>query len=892
MNQVTGIEPETKDPGANACEPSNSSPDDPRVIAALEEYLDAIKSGQIPSRDAFQARHADIAPALAECLDGLEFIQAAGTRMQTAAAELAPASPEPGLPLGDFRILRETGRGGMGVVYEAVQLSLGRRVALKVLPFASTLDDRQLQRFKNEAQAAAGLHHTNIVPVYATGCERGVHFYAMQFIEGQPLADVIEELRRVAELRPRSRPQASESGAEVGDETIAYQRPPASRGLDPTPPNAVLSTERSAHSPAYFRTVAQLGVQAAEALEHAHQLGVIHRDIKPANLLIDGRSHLWITDFGLAYCQGQLGLTMSGDLVGTLRYMSPEQALVQRAAVDHRTDVYSLGVTLYELLTLEPPFGGRDRQELLRQIAFEEPRSPASQNKAVPAELETIVLKAIEKSPADRYATAQELADDLERWLKDEPIRAKRPSLVQRARRWARRHQPMVWSAAAFLLLASLMLASCIGWVVNDRKAREAATELAAEKALKEAVELQGKGKSPQALDAAKLAEGILAGGGSEQLRRRVRERREDLEMVLRLEEIRLPPMEGSRTCEPSGQDDTSYARAFRDYGIDLEALDCIDAADRIRMRSIPVELAVALDNWADRRRAIRGEEDPVWRRLIETAKAADPDPWRNQMRDALQRLDRPALKQLSAAVSVRELPVPTLNLLMFRGWVDLGVERSLLLEAQREHPEDYWINGQLAWGFAYWPPPYQDLDQAIRYWTAALAIRPQNATLRTRLAAVLHQHGRTDEAIAEYQKAIEQDPDYAEGYNGLAWLFATDENPKVRDLRRAVVHAVKAVELAPRNAAVRNTLGIAQYRAKEWEAAIETLQKAEELAPGSYLAYNAVFLAMAHWQLGDKELARKEYEQAIEWMEKKPKNDELRRFRAEAEELLKVQRN
>src|SRR4029453_6520441 len=172
------------------------------------------------------------------------------------------------------------------------------------------------------------------------------------------------------------------------------------------------STEHAAGGREYFRSVARLGVQAAEAPDHAHQLGIVHRDVKPANLLVDAGGHLWVTDFGLAQMQKDAGLTMTGDLVGTLRYMSPEQALAQRVVIDHRTDLYSLGATLYELLTLQPTFDGKDRQELLRQIAFEEPRPPRRLNKAVPAELETIVLKALEKNPADRYATAQELADD------------------------------------------------------------------------------------------------------------------------------------------------------------------------------------------------------------------------------------------------------------------------------------------------------------------------------------------------------------------------------------------------------------------------------------------------------------------------------------------------
>jgi eukaryotic-like serine/threonine-protein kinase len=233
-----------------------------------------------------------------------------------------------------------------------------------------------------------------------------------------------------------------------------------------TPPVGGIATERSTTSPGFFRTVARLGGQAAEALEHAHGMGVVHRDVKPANLLVDTRGRLWVTDFGLAHCQSQVGLTMTGDLVGTLRYMSPEQALAQRVVIDHRTDVYSLGATLYELLTLEPAFPGSDRQELLRQIAFEEPRPARRLNKAIPAELETIVLKALEKNPAERYGTAQELADDLERFLKDEPIRARQPTLLQRARKWARRHRPVVTSGvvATAVVLAIAMVALLISY--------------------------------------------------------------------------------------------------------------------------------------------------------------------------------------------------------------------------------------------------------------------------------------------------------------------------------------------------------------------------------------------------------------------------------------------
>ncbi len=202
------------------------------------------------------------------------------------------------------------------------------------------------------------------------------------------------------------------------------------------------------------RSAARLGIQAAEALEHAHALGVLHRDIKPANLLVEASGHLWVADFGLARFGADSDLTRTGDLLGTLRYMSPEQALAHRVVVDHRTDIYSLGATLYELLTARPAFDGHNRQELLRRIADEDPTPPRQLDPTIPRDLETIVLKAMAKEPEGRYATAQELADDLRRFLADEPIRARRPGPLERTARWTRRHKPAVVSTAVVLLLA------------------------------------------------------------------------------------------------------------------------------------------------------------------------------------------------------------------------------------------------------------------------------------------------------------------------------------------------------------------------------------------------------------------------------------------------------
>ena len=371
--------------------PAQEIPDDPRLLQAVQEYLDELEAGRRPNRQDLLRRYSDLAEPLARCLDGLELVHHAAVKEKSAAGIAAgPAKAGeslPANPLGDFQIVREIGRGGMGIVYEAVQLSLGRRVALKVLPFAATFDAKHLQRFRNEAQAAAQLHHTNIVPVYWVGSERGVHFYAMQLIEGLSLATVIRQLRQQAgrpvpeedpgkhTARPERRSRSQATASYRGPEPAAEEAPGPDTVAQLSPG---LSTQRSGKGREFFRTAARLVVQAAEALEHAHQMGIVHRDIKPGNLLVDGQGRLWVTDFGLAQFRADAGLTQTGDVLGTLRYMSPEQASGQRVLLDHRTDVYSLGATLYELLTLRPAVDGKDRAEILRKITFEEPATPRS----------------------------------------------------------------------------------------------------------------------------------------------------------------------------------------------------------------------------------------------------------------------------------------------------------------------------------------------------------------------------------------------------------------------------------------------------------------------------------------------------------------------------------
>ncbi len=506
--------------------------------------------------------------------------------------------------LGDFRLLRVVGRGGMGIVYEAEQVSLGRHVALKVLPNQALKDAKQKRRFEREARAAARLHHTNIVPVFGVGEHDGLPYYVMQYIQGLGLDVVLSELTHIkpagstagagseVEIGILSRgataaemahslltgafPQSAdatdvEDAAAVGfmglEATEAAAAPDGQSGEDArvvTSPSAkdtphrgrlsdsfdlsasslslqggssaVSGRKSAARKPTYWHTVANIGRQVADALDYAHQQGILHRDVKPSNLLLDMRGTVWVTDFGLAKVAGPGAdnLTHTGDIVGTLRYMPPEAF---EGKSDARSDVYALGLTLYELLAMRPAFAEKDRNKLIKEVTTSEPAPLEQVRREIPRDLVTIVQKAIEKEPSRRYATAEQLAADLERFIDDEPILARRQTQLERYVRWAH-HNPGI----AFLgtvLTAVLLIATIVSLIVTGhmiRLASEAAQKAADERLARlQAVDAQKR-------EAAERAKAVLAKKAAENSFAETREAEEQGRKLLYTTDMQLAP--------------------------------------------------------------------------------------------------------------------------------------------------------------------------------------------------------------------------------------------------------------------------------------------------------------------------------------------------------------
>jgi serine/threonine-protein kinase len=770
---------------------------DPRVFGLLEEMLDAGKTPEEVCGDC-----PELLDEVRERWREFRLIDAAVDELlpcDQTAPDLGAATPVPtaiDLPqVPGYEVEEVLGRGGMGVVFKARQLVLDRVVAVKMLPAGPFAGPQELGRFRRETSALASLRHPNVVQVYDAGDVDGRPYFAMEFIEGDSLA----------------------------------------RKLAGTPHPA--------------RQTAELLATLAAAVDVAHRAGIVHRDLKPANVLLTADGTPKISDFGLARrLGGGDGLTRTGAAVGTPSYMAPEQAQGEVGAIGPHTDVYALGAVLYECLTGRPPFRAESDLATIHQVVNREPVPPSRLNHTVPRDLEIICLKCLEKDPRRRYESALALAEDLQRFQRNEPIAARAVRPLERGLRWARRKPTGAALAATAVALVGLTVGGAV-WLAQQR------VELRSEvgTAVEQAVGLRRRFHFHEARALLNEARQRLGVTGPDDLRRQVDRERADLDLAENLDQARLraaTPVGGRFEAAGAGSlyADSLYEETLAKAGLGAPGDDIEATAARVRDSAEGADLVAALDDWAsitpDRARQ-------AW--LLAVARGADPDPLRDRLRQPELWDNGPGLTKL-----LKELPAvklsPQLTSALGRVLLKTGGDAvPLLSAAQRRDPQDFWLNFELGW--ALWASGRS--DEALSFYRAALALRPDASPAYNGVGVALGALGRADEAIGYYEQSLKIEPNLVMAHVNLAAAL----RDKGR-LDEAIGHFEEAVRLDPKG----STHVFVGAVLRDWgrlDEAIDHFEEAIRLDPKeSANAHN--FLGETLRRMGRLDEAISHFEEAI----------------------------
>ncbi len=735
-----------------------------------------------------------------------------------------------------FRVLRPHARGGLGEVSVALDTELHREVALKEIQDCYADDPHRQGRFLLEAEITGGLEHPGIVPVYGLGRHPdGRPFYAMRFVKGDSLKQAIERFYQ----------------------TDTGQRDPGERALA-------------------LRQLLGRFVDVCQAVAYAHSRGVLHRDLKPGNVMLGPYGETLVVDWGLAKPVGRpegvagspegtlrppalsgSAETVAGSALGTPAYMPPEQAAGRLDELGPASDVYSLGATLYCLLTGKPPFAGGDTGDVLMRVRCGDFPPPRRVKPGVPAALEAVCLKAMALDPPNRYASPAALADDVEHWLADEPVGAWREPWAVRARRWARRNRTLAAAGATAVILA--VLAGAGAFFYLQRQAAGLRQEV--EAGLKQVVDFREQSRWPEAHVALDRTRARLGEDGPADLRQRLERELANLDLVGRLRAIRLKAASlaagvsglGGVAQAPLGKQgrdaihlevagnektrfdyvsaDGDYAKAFQEAGLARQGEDPALVAARVRTSPVAGQLLPALDDWA---RVTRDKGRRAW--VLAVARKVDPHELRDSLRDPALWEDPAALKRQVDRANVADLS-PTLA-------VALGARLSgprgpgvpVLTKAQAQHRDDFWLAFVLANALKEAGQP----RDAAGFYRVALALRPKTSVVLNNLGLALEDQGRQDEANEHYYKAIEIDPRTDVAYVNLGNYFK-----KEGQTAKAIEHYKRAIEIDPGNAVAHSNLSFVLLNKNQVDKAVEHGQKAVALDPENVSALNNFGLAL-----------------------------------------------